>query len=76
MYQIRSGKNRQAMNFRLHDTRGIETDQGGNENEMCYLLDGNVPDGYQVKQYIFKSKPWVFSDFEWNVCQLRVNKEK
>ncbi|XP_076099874.1 interferon-induced protein 44-like isoform X3 [Mytilus galloprovincialis] len=47
MYQIRSGKNGQPMNFRLHDTRGIEAGQGVDEMEMCYLLDGNVPNRHQ-----------------------------
>lgn len=49
MYQIKSGRNGQPMNFRLHDTRGIEPAQGADENEMCYILDGNIPDRYQVK---------------------------
>lgn len=60
MYQIRKGKNRQAMNFRLHDTRGIEADQGIKKKEMCYLLDGNVPDGYEVKQIILNRNLWFY----------------
>lgn len=65
------------MNFRLHDTRGIEAGQGVDEIEMCYLLDGNVPNRHQVNNY-FKSKPLVIPDFEWNVCHLRkcVTKDK
>ncbi|CAC5394352.1 unnamed protein product [Mytilus coruscus] len=35
------------MNFRLHNTRGIEADQGVDVIEICYLLDGNIQDGYQ-----------------------------
>ncbi|VDI33808.1 Hypothetical predicted protein [Mytilus galloprovincialis] len=47
MYQIRKGIRGKPMNFRLHDTRGIEADQGVDANEICYLLDGNIQDGYQ-----------------------------
>ncbi|CAC5383446.1 unnamed protein product [Mytilus coruscus] len=51
MYKIRSGKTGQPMNFRFHDTRGIEADQGVDANEMCYLLNGNIPDRHQVKHF-------------------------
>ncbi|XP_052103654.1 interferon-induced protein 44-like [Mytilus californianus] len=47
MYQIRNGETGKPMNFRLHDTRGIEADQGVDANEMSYLLDGNIPDRHQ-----------------------------
>ncbi|CAG2189894.1 unnamed protein product [Mytilus edulis] len=47
MYQIRNGETGKPMHFRLHDTRGIEADQGVDANEMAYLLDGNIPDRHQ-----------------------------
>jgi hypothetical protein len=48
MYQVRNGISGKPMNFRLHDTMGLETDQGIDAHEMCYLLDGNLPDRHQV----------------------------
>ncbi|XP_063427095.1 interferon-induced protein 44-like [Mytilus trossulus] len=47
MYQIRNGQSGTPMNFRLHDTRGLEADQGIDSHEMNYLLDGNLPDRHQ-----------------------------
>ncbi|XP_071162519.1 interferon-induced protein 44-like [Mytilus edulis] len=46
-YQIRNGTSGKALNFRLHDTRGLEADQGMDAHGMCYLLDGNLPDRFQ-----------------------------
>ncbi|CAG2250104.1 unnamed protein product [Mytilus edulis] len=46
-YQIRNGVSGKALNFRLHDTRGLEADQGMDTHGMCYLLDGNLPDRFQ-----------------------------
>ncbi|CAC5394346.1 unnamed protein product [Mytilus coruscus] len=48
MYQIRNGTSGKPLNFRLHDTRGIEADQGIDGHEMCFLLDGHIPDRHQV----------------------------
>ena len=36
------------MKFRLCDTRGLEDGQGIDANDIAYLLDGNLPDGFQV----------------------------
>ena len=48
MYQIRSMDTGKSLNFRLCDTRGLEENQGIDANDMSYLLDGNIPDKYQV----------------------------
>ncbi|CAG2238099.1 unnamed protein product [Mytilus edulis] len=47
MFQIRNSASGKAMNLRLHDTRGLEADQGMDAHGMCYLLDGNLPDRFQ-----------------------------
>jgi hypothetical protein len=49
MYQVRTGISGKPMNFKLHDTIGLEADQGIAEHEICYLLDGNLPDRHQVQ---------------------------
>lgn len=36
------------MNFRLHDTRGLEADQGIDGHEISYIVDGHLPDRHQV----------------------------
>lgn len=43
--KVRSGT---ALNFRLCDTRGLEEAQGLDVLECNYLLDGNIPNYYQV----------------------------
>jgi len=48
MYQVRNGQAGKPLNFRLCDTRGLEEDQGIDGNEIGYILDGHVPDKYQV----------------------------
>ena len=48
MYQVRSSSSGQPLNFRLCDTRGIEETQNTDANDIAYLLEGNVPEGYQV----------------------------
>ncbi|CAC5368437.1 unnamed protein product [Mytilus coruscus] len=47
MYQIRNSISGKPLNLRLHDTRGLEADQGMDPHGMCYLLDGNLPDRFQ-----------------------------
>ncbi|XP_052106162.1 interferon-induced protein 44-like [Mytilus californianus] len=47
MYQIRNSVSGKPLNFRLHDTRGLEADQGMDAHGMSYLLDGNLPDRFQ-----------------------------
>ena len=48
MYQVRSFSTGKPLNFRLCDTRGLEESQGIDAHDIAYLIDGNVPDGYQV----------------------------
>jgi hypothetical protein len=36
------------MKFKLCDTRGLEENQGIDAQELGYLIDGNVPNGYEV----------------------------
>ncbi|XP_060070665.1 interferon-induced protein 44-like [Ylistrum balloti] len=47
MYQVRDGYAGRPLNFRLCDTRGLEEEQGLDDHEICYLLDGHVPDRFQ-----------------------------
>ncbi|XP_069123057.1 interferon-induced protein 44-like isoform X3 [Argopecten irradians] len=47
LYQVREGYAGKPLNFRLCDTRGVEEDQGLDDHEICYLLDGHVPDRYK-----------------------------
>ncbi|XP_061197677.1 interferon-induced protein 44-like isoform X2 [Saccostrea echinata] len=46
IYQVRSQISRKPLNFHLYDTRGLEEDQGIDSQELCYILDGNLPDRY------------------------------
>ena len=48
MYQVRNPTSGQVMKFRLCDTRGLEDGQGIDANDIAYLLDGNLPDGFHV----------------------------
>jgi hypothetical protein len=48
MYQVRNGPTGKPMHFRLHDTRGLEADQGIDNQEISYIVDGNLPDRHQV----------------------------
>ena len=48
MYQVRNGPTGKPMHFRLHDTRGLEADQGIDNHEISYIVDGNLPDRHQV----------------------------
>ncbi|XP_060070394.1 interferon-induced protein 44-like [Ylistrum balloti] len=52
MYEIHDGYTSKTLNFRLCDTRGLEEDQGLNDNDICYLLDGHVPDRYNFNPAI------------------------
>ncbi|XP_060083036.1 interferon-induced protein 44-like [Ylistrum balloti] len=47
VYQVRDGYAGKPLNFRLCDTRGLEEDQGLDDHEVGYLLDGHVPDRYK-----------------------------
>ncbi|CAG2189890.1 unnamed protein product [Mytilus edulis] len=46
-YQVRNGPSGKPMNFRLHDTRGLEADQGIDGHEISYIVDGHLPDRHQ-----------------------------
>ncbi|XP_021375407.1 interferon-induced protein 44-like isoform X2 [Mizuhopecten yessoensis] len=46
-YQVRDGYAGKSLNFRLCDTRGLEEDQGLDDHEIGYLLEGHVPDRYK-----------------------------
>ena len=48
MYQVRRSISGKPLNFRLCDTQGLEESQGIDAHDVAYILDGNVPDGYQV----------------------------
>ena len=48
MYQVRRSASGKPLNFRLCDTQGLEESQGIDAHDVAYILDGNVPDGYQV----------------------------
>jgi hypothetical protein len=48
MYQVRNGPTGKPMHFRLNDTRGLEADQGIDNQEISYIVDGNLPDRHQV----------------------------
>ncbi|XP_062574898.1 interferon-induced protein 44-like [Saccostrea cucullata] len=45
-YQVRNSPSDKPLNFRLCDSRGLEEGQGIETQEMCYLLDGHVPEKY------------------------------
>ncbi|XP_033754654.1 interferon-induced protein 44-like [Pecten maximus] len=47
MYQVRDGYAGTFLNFRLCDTRGLEEDQGLDDHDVDYLLDGHVPNRYK-----------------------------
>ncbi|KAK3577662.1 hypothetical protein CHS0354_000090 [Potamilus streckersoni] len=47
MYQVRSTASSKPLPFRLCDTRGMEEAQGLDASEISFIIDGNVPDGYQ-----------------------------
>ncbi|XP_045177429.2 interferon-induced protein 44-like [Mercenaria mercenaria] len=47
MYRVRGSAMTKPMKFKLCDTRGIEENQGIDGTELNYLLEGNVPNGYQ-----------------------------
>ncbi|XP_033730378.1 interferon-induced protein 44-like [Pecten maximus] len=47
MYQLRDGYAGKPLHLRLCDSRGLEQDQGLDDQEVGYLLDGHVPDQYK-----------------------------
>ena len=48
MYHVRGSTLEKPMKFKLCDTRGLDESQGIDAQELNYLLDGNIPNGYQV----------------------------
>ncbi|OWF39882.1 Interferon-induced protein 44-like [Mizuhopecten yessoensis] len=57
MYEIHDGYGSKTFNFRLCDTRGLEENQGIDDQDICYLLDGHVPDRYQPDALGFVKNP-------------------
>ncbi|XP_045177309.2 interferon-induced protein 44-like [Mercenaria mercenaria] len=47
MYRVRGSQMEKPLRFCLCDTMGLEESQGIDAQELTYILDGNVPDGYQ-----------------------------
>ncbi|XP_060598654.1 interferon-induced protein 44-like isoform X2 [Ruditapes philippinarum] len=47
MYRVRSSQKQKPLKFCLCDTMGLEESQGIDAQELGYVLDGHVPDGYQ-----------------------------
>ncbi|XP_055996052.1 interferon-induced protein 44-like [Ostrea edulis] len=45
-YQVRNGPSGETLNFRLCDSRGLEDDQSIESQEMCYIIDGHIPEKY------------------------------
>ena len=48
MYKVRSSENGHPLKFRLCDTRGLEEGQGMDTSDLVAVLDGHLPDRYQV----------------------------
>ncbi|XP_045187841.2 interferon-induced protein 44-like [Mercenaria mercenaria] len=47
MYHVRGSRMEKPLKFCLCDTMGLEESQGLDAQELTYILDGHVPDGYQ-----------------------------
>lgn len=47
-YNIKDYSSGKTLKIRLCDTRGIEEDFAVDTQEMAYILNGNIPDRYQV----------------------------
>lgn len=48
MFRVRGSQMDRPLRFCLCDTMGLEENQGISVEELAYILDGHVPDGYQV----------------------------
>lgn len=46
MYRLQGSAGRTPLHFRLCDTPGLEEARGIDKQELNYLLNGNIPDGY------------------------------
>ena len=59
-YAIKDHKSGQNLKLRLCDTRGLEEDSSFDPQDIVYILDGNVPDRYQVHayKYVVAILPW------------------
>ena len=49
-YAIKDSNSGQTLKLRLCDTRGLEEDSSVDPQDIVYILDGNVPDRYQVQK--------------------------
>ena len=47
-YAIKDHNSGQTLKLRLCDTRGLEEDSSVDPQDIVYILDGHVPDRYQV----------------------------
>ena len=61
MYQVRRSASGKPLNFRLCDTQGLEESQGIDAHDIAYILDGNVPDGYQVSNNMGKGIDKIYT---------------
>lgn len=50
-YNIKDYSSGKTLKIRLCDTRGIEEDFAVDTQEMAYILNGNIPDRYQVNSF-------------------------
>lgn len=48
IYKVKDFSEGTFLNFRLCDTRGFEEEFALDAQEMSFILDGNIPDRYQV----------------------------
>ena len=51
-YAIKDHDSRETLKLRLCDTRGLEEDSSVDPQDIVYILDGHVPDRYQVHAYM------------------------
>lgn len=51
-YSIKDYGSGKTLKIRLCDTRGIEEDFAVDTQEMAYILNGNIPDRYQVNSLV------------------------
>ena len=69
---MRSSSSSEPLKFRLCDTRGLEETQGIDANDVTYLLDGNVPDGYHVSWFSSLCKCWIIMSLPvWDAKKVK-----
>jgi hypothetical protein len=56
IYKVKSRQlSSKPLKFHLFDTPGLEEDQGIDSQELCYILDGNLPNRYMVNILFFQA---------------------